>query len=47
MFESEGLADIKLGATLTYRIGFNVYPSVVAEREVWAYSDDLTVVIPT
>ena len=46
LFEVEGLADIRPGAILSYRLGFNVYPSVIAERQTWAYSDDLTVLIP-
>ena len=42
----EGLADIRPGEILTYRLGFNVYPSVITERQTWAYSDELTVLIP-
>ena len=46
LFEVEGLADIRPGEILTYRLGFNVYPSVITERQTWAYSDELTVLIP-
>ena len=46
MFERDGLPDITPGEILNYRLGFNVYTSVISERQAWAYSGDLGVLVP-
>ena len=32
MFETKGLADITPGEVLTYRLGYNIYTSVISNR---------------